>query len=108
MTGLAVTLGGLLVCPAADATLDDHVSAPNSQRFAFGVALAGAFTALAAGILLGVALKPELAGNDLASGPQQLAGRSAQRAALSVEQGAALGAYQGQLPDYVLGADART
>jgi hypothetical protein len=72
-----------------------------------GVTLGGACAALAAGALLGGAMKPDLPSGDLARGPQQLAGRSALRAKLPIDQGAAMAAYHGKIPEYVLGADAR-
>jgi hypothetical protein len=70
------------------------------------VVLSGAGLALAAGLLLGGAMKPDLLNDDLARGPQQLAALSGVRAAPPVELGAAMAAYGTRLPTYVLGPDA--
>ncbi|HEY8572648.1 hypothetical protein [Phenylobacterium sp.] len=69
----------------------------------FGVRLTGACVALAAGLLLGGAMKPELLSENLVSGPQQLSGRSGVRAIAAADDGAAMAAYRGNPPHYVLG-----
>ena len=70
-------------------------------------ACAGAGLALTAGLLLGAAMKPDLAADDRPAGPQILAGRSGARAAGPFDDGLAFARYSGKVPDYVLGADWR-
>ncbi|MDB5476269.1 MAG: hypothetical protein JWP49_1780 [Phenylobacterium sp.] len=67
--------------------------------------LTGAGLALAAGLLMGAAAKPDLGGDDRPAGPQILAGWGGGRSAGPFDDGAAFAAYKGQMPDYVLGAD---
>jgi hypothetical protein len=91
----------LLVCAPAEA---DRTGRLDLRRLTpFGVRLTGACVALAAGLLLGGAMKPELLSENSVSGPQQLSGRSGVRAIAAADEGAAMAAYRGNPPDYVLG-----
>jgi hypothetical protein len=65
----------------------------------------GAVVALASGVLMGAALKPDLADLDRPAGPQTVVGWTSARADAPIEDGAALASYDGKLPDYVLGTD---
>jgi hypothetical protein len=68
---------------------------------------AGAGLALTAGLLLGAAMKPDLAGDDRPAGPQIFAGWSGARSTGPFDDGVSLARYAGQVPDYVLGTDWR-
>jgi len=67
--------------------------------------LGGAGVALAAGLLMGAAARPDLGGDDRPAGPQILAGWGGGRATGPFDDGAAFANYKGQIPDYVLGTD---
>lgn len=62
----------------------------------------GAPYVVAAGLLLGAALQPQLAVSDQPGGPQMLMGVSAPRASDDMSWTAS---YSGPVPDYVLGTD---
>jgi hypothetical protein len=66
--------------------------------------LAGAAMALAAGLMLGGYMKPQLV-TDHPLGPQMLTPASAQRISDPVDDGATLARYGAKIPDYVLGTD---
>ncbi len=71
---------------------------------------AGAGVALAAGLTLGAAMRPDLAADDRPAGLQILDGGAGARASGPFDDGAAAVAYanyHGKLPDYVLGTDAK-
>jgi len=65
----------------------------------------GAAIAAVSGLLMGLAVKPNLNADDRPEGPQLLAGWAGARATGPFDDGAALASYQGQMPDYVLGTD---
>ena len=67
--------------------------------------LAGAGVALVTGLLMGAIAKPELAADGRPAGPQILAGWSGVRSTGPFDDGATYAAYNGQIPDYVLGTD---
>ncbi|MFN3583149.1 hypothetical protein [Phenylobacterium sp.] len=69
------------------------------KPLAVGVGLAAA-----TGLMLGAAMQPDLHGPAEAEGPQLLAGVSGPRQA-AVHATGGVDAYQGQVPDYVLGTD---
>ncbi|MDB5445706.1 MAG: hypothetical protein JWQ97_1023 [Phenylobacterium sp.] len=68
-------------------------------------AYAGAGLALTAGLLMGAAMKPDLAGDDRPAGPQIFAGLSGTRATGPFDDGLTVARYSGKIPDYVLGSD---
>jgi hypothetical protein len=63
--------------------------------------------ALTAGLLLGAAMRPELAVGDGPAGPQMLAGASGARASERPDEGLAYASYAAGVPDYVIGTDWR-
>jgi|GEM_PF-1454283 len=66
---------------------------------------AGAGLAVAAGLLMGAAMKPDLEADDRPAGPQVIAeGRQALPSG-PFDDRAAYASYGGQMPDYVLGTD---
>jgi hypothetical protein len=65
----------------------------------------GAVVALASGVLMGAALKPDIADLDRPAGPQTVVGWTSARADAPLEDGTALASYDGKIPDYVLGTD---
>ncbi len=67
--------------------------------------LAGAGIAMAAGLLIGAAAKPDLRGDDRPIGPQVIAGWAGVRSTGPFDDGATFASYRGQIPDYVLGTD---
>lgn len=67
--------------------------------------LPGAGLALAAGILLGGAMQPELYDGDRPSGPQMIADFAGERSTGPFDPGTTFAAYHGRIPDYVLGTD---
>ena len=67
--------------------------------------LAGAGIAAATGLLMGAMAKPDLSAGDRPEGPQVIAGRAGARATGPFDDGQSFAGYQGQVPDYVLGAD---
>ncbi len=69
---------------------------------------AGAVVALAAGLALGAAMRPDLAADDRPAGPQILEGWSSARGAGPFgDNTVSFASYHGKLPDYVLGTDAK-
>lgn len=70
---------------------------------------AGAGIALAAGLLMGAAMKPDLGWDDRPVGPQIVAGTDGARASGPFDDGSAVSfaAYNGRVPDYVIGSDAK-
>ena len=68
---------------------------------------AGAAVALACGLLLGGAMRPDLGDDGRPAGPQMIAGWSAQRSTGPFDPGATYASYSasGQVPDYVIGTD---
>jgi hypothetical protein len=69
------------------------------------VVLAGAGIALAAGLAMGAAAKPDLISDDRPEGPQIMAGWSGVRSTGPFDDGATLTSANSQVPDYVLGTD---
>ena len=67
--------------------------------------LPGAGLALAAGMLLGGAMQPQLYDGDRPAGPQIVAGWETGRSTGPFDPGTTFAAYHGQMPDYVLGTD---
>lgn len=67
--------------------------------------LTGAAVALAAGLLMGAAIKPDLQADDRPEGPQVIVGWGGTRATGPFDDGASFASYHGQTPDYVLGTD---
>lgn len=67
--------------------------------------LGGAGVALVAGLLMGAVAKPDLASDDRPAGPQMMAGWSGTRSTGPFDDGATFAAFNGQIPDYVLGTD---
>lgn len=67
--------------------------------------VSGAAVALASGLLMGAALKPDLAYDGRPAGPQILAGFGGERSTGPFDDGPTLASYSGKLPDYVLGTD---
>lgn len=68
--------------------------------------LSGAALSLAAGALLGGAMRPNLDARDARpAGPQMVAGWESGQSTGPFDPGVTLAAYSGQLPDYVLGTD---
>lgn len=69
---------------------------------------AGAGLALAAGVLLGGAMRPQLVGDDRPAGPQIFAGWSGERSTGPFDDGGlAFASYSGEIPEYVMGTDWR-
>lgn len=69
------------------------------------VFLPGAGLALAAGILLGGAMQPQLYEGDRPAGPQMVADFAGERSTGPFDPGTTFAAYHGNIPDYVLGTD---
>jgi hypothetical protein len=69
------------------------------------VVLAGAGIAMAAGLAMGAAAKPDLVADDRPEGPQIMAGWSGVRSTGPFDDGATFARANGQVPDYVLGTD---
>jgi len=67
--------------------------------------LTGAGVALVAGLLMGAVARPDLVADDRPAGPQILAGWSGVRSTGPFDDGRTFAAYNGQIPDYVLGTD---
>jgi hypothetical protein len=67
--------------------------------------LPGAGLALAAGMLLGGAMQPQLYDGDRPAGPQMIADFAGVRSTGPFDPGTTFAAYHGQAPDYVLGTD---
>jgi hypothetical protein len=61
--------------------------------------------ALAAGLLMGGAMRPQLAFGERPSGPQIFTGAPGHRASGPGEDGSSFASYSGQLPSYVMGTD---
>lgn len=61
--------------------------------------------AAVAGLLMGAAMKPNLAAGDRPEGPQMFAGWSGTRSTGPFDDSVGFAAYRGQTPDYVLGTD---
>ena len=70
------------------------------------VELAGAGIVVVAGMMLGGALHPNLAGDDRPLGPQMLLGGSAARSDHIGDPGLSMASYPAALPAYVVGTDA--
>lgn len=68
---------------------------------------AGAGLALAAGMLMGGAMRPQLSAGDRPAGPQINESWTAARASGPFSEDAQLSAYAHGVPDYVTGTDAR-
>jgi hypothetical protein len=66
-------------------------------------ALGGAGLALAMGLVLGGAMRPNLAGEDRPAGPQTILGQAATRPTGPLNP--SVSAYPGRTPDYVMGTD---
>jgi hypothetical protein len=67
--------------------------------------LGGAGMALAMGLLLGGAMRPNLAGDDRPAGPQTILGKSAERSIAQPSSIPTSSGYAGVIPDYVTGTD---
>lgn len=65
----------------------------------------GVGVAAGAGLLMGLALQPQLRAFGEIEGPQIMAGVSGVRSAQPYDPSAGFNAYQNQIPDYVLGTD---
>ena len=64
--------------------------------------------ALAAGLALGAAMRPDLASDDRPAGPQIFEGWAGTRSTGPFDDGAvAYASYAGKVPDYVVGTDAK-
>ena len=72
----------------------------NSQTLA-----AGAAVALACGIMLGGAMRPDLGDDGRPAGPQTIVGWSGVRSTGPFDPGMSDASYSGAAPDYVLGTD---
>ena len=70
------------------------------------VELAGAGIVIVAGMMLGGALHPNLAGDDRPLGPQMLLGGSATRSDHVGDPALSMASYRATLPAYVVGTDA--
>ena len=69
--------------------------------------VSGAAIAAVAGLLMGMAAKPDLASDDRPAGPQMLSTSGGVRAAGPfADDSTTFASYAGKLPDYVLGTDA--
>lgn len=66
---------------------------------------AGVAIAAMTGLLLGGAMRPNLAGDERPAGPQMFAGWSGVRSTGPFDPGKSFSGYQGPLPDYVVGTD---
>jgi hypothetical protein len=62
---------------------------------------------LAAGLLLGGFMQPHLYDGDRPAGPQMFAGWNGARSTGPFDDGATLANFQGPVPDYVMGTDAK-
>ena len=69
------------------------------------IVLPGAGLALAAGMLIGGAMQPQLYDGDRPAGPQIIADFAGVRSTGPFDPGTTFAAYRGNLPDYVLGTD---
>ncbi|CAN7299089.1 hypothetical protein LJR225_001602 [Phenylobacterium sp. LjRoot225] len=67
---------------------------------------AGAGLALTAGLLMGVAMRPQLAIGERPGGPQTFAPWGGARSAGPTDKGLGYASYAGQIPTYVTGTDA--
>jgi hypothetical protein len=67
--------------------------------------LGGAGVALAMGLMLGGAMRPNLAEDDRPAGPQTILGKSALRSTGPFDPGSVDAGYIGAIPDYVMGTD---
>ena len=67
----------------------------------------GAALALVCGLMLGGAMRPDLAGDDRPAGPQQISGWAGVRSTgpFDTDPAPVLASYSGPVPDYVLGSD---
>jgi hypothetical protein len=74
----------------------------SNQRAAI---LSGAAFAAVAGILLGGAMRPQLAFDDRPMGPQMFAAGGGPRSTGPFDNGAAFASYREQIPTYVIGTD---
>ena len=63
--------------------------------------LGGAGVALAMGLMLGGAMRPDLASDDRPAGPQTILGTAATRALGPMATAPTLASYSGGVPDYV-------
>lgn len=63
--------------------------------------------AVAAGLLVGAAMRPQLVSGDGPAGPQILAGSSGARSVGPLDDGLAYASYSGEIPEHVLGTDWR-
>ena len=70
-------------------------------------AYAGAVAALAAGLLSGAAMRPDLTADDRPAGPQMFAEASPARPTGPFDDSPSWARYGGKVPDYVFGTDAR-
>ena len=68
---------------------------------------AGAGVALAAGLVLGAAMRPDLLTDERPAGPQILPDASAARSSGPFDDSVSYAGFAGSLPDYVLGTDWR-
>jgi len=69
------------------------------------ILLAGTAVALSAGVLLGGAMRPELAIGDRPEGPQMFASWSGTRSTGPFDPGTTFVAYPNPAPDYLMGTD---
>jgi len=76
-------------------------------KFPVRLELYGAVIAVASGLLLGGAMRPNLAGDDRPVGPQIIAGSAGVRSMGPLDTGPTLANYNGRVPDYVIGTDAK-
>jgi hypothetical protein len=67
----------------------------------------GATTALACGLFLGGAMRPELGDDGRPAGPQTIAGWAGVRSTGPFDPGPSAANYGGQVPDYVMGTDSK-
>lgn len=71
--------------------------------------LLGTGVALAAGLLMGAAMQPELIFDaDSPGGPQMMAGSASLRGSGPYDGMASFSSYSGEVPDYVIGTDSLT
>lgn len=70
--------------------------------------VSGAAVALASGLLMGSALRPDFSDLDRPAGPQIVTGFDGVRATGPFDDGPTLASFHGKLPDYVLGTDFKT
>lgn len=71
------------------------------------ILLAGTAVALTAGVMLGGAMRPELAVGDRPGGPQMFANWSGTRSTGPFDPGTTFVSYPSSAPDYLLGTDSK-